>query len=216
MPFEEYKSRVRIVRDEEVVKKWVDDQSWKTEYVCLNLPEPLRLDNMEAVEKHFRETHKENIIKPVESHTLNGAAARVVAQPRPGAPGPQRLGRPAALPAPDRHGPQPAVRRARPAVLQGQQDPHACLRRAAALPRHDGDAGFRRREAASSITSTRIPSARAANWSKPWRRHPRRRPPQPPEPRRRRRRQPESAAADAGTDRRHRGFALADPSGPRH
>jgi hypothetical protein len=31
---------------------------------------------MEAVEKHFRETHKENIIKPVESHTLGGAAAR--------------------------------------------------------------------------------------------------------------------------------------------
>jgi hypothetical protein len=76
MPFEEYKSRVRIVRDEEVVKKWVDDQSWKTEYVCLNMPEPLKLPDMEAVEKHFRETHKENIIKPVETYTLTGAAAR--------------------------------------------------------------------------------------------------------------------------------------------
>jgi hypothetical protein len=81
MPFEEYKSRVRIVRDEEVVKKWVDDQSWKTEYVCLNLPEPLRMPTMEAVEKHFRETHKENIIKPVDSHTLNGAAARALRSP---------------------------------------------------------------------------------------------------------------------------------------
>ena len=81
MPFEEYKSRVRIVRDEEVVKKWVDDQSWKTEYVCLNLPEPLRLENMEAVEKHFRETHKENIIKPVESYSLTGAAARALRSP---------------------------------------------------------------------------------------------------------------------------------------
>jgi hypothetical protein len=81
MPFEEYKSRVRIVRDEETVKKWVDDQSWKTEYLCLNLPEPLRLDTMEAVEKHFRETHKENIIKPVESHVLNGGAARSLRSP---------------------------------------------------------------------------------------------------------------------------------------
>ena len=81
MPFEEYKSRVRIVREEEVVKKWVDDQSWKTEYVCLNLPEPLRLDSMEAVEKHFRETHKENIIKPVDSHVLTGAAARALRSP---------------------------------------------------------------------------------------------------------------------------------------
>jgi hypothetical protein len=76
MPFEVYKSRVRIVRDEAVVKKWVEDQSVKTEYVCLNLPEPLRLETMEAVEKHFREVHKENIIKQVDTCTLNGTAAR--------------------------------------------------------------------------------------------------------------------------------------------
>lgn len=76
MPFDVYKSRVKIVRDEEVVKKWVEDQSWKTEYICLNLPEPVRLNSMEAVEKHFRETHRENIIKQVETHTMVGAAAR--------------------------------------------------------------------------------------------------------------------------------------------
>jgi hypothetical protein len=39
------------------------------------------LENMEAVEKHFRETHKENIIKPADSHTLSGAAARVLRSP---------------------------------------------------------------------------------------------------------------------------------------
>ena len=78
MPFEAFKAKVRIVRDEAVVKQWVDEQSWKTEYLCLNLPEPVKLPNMEAVEKHFRETHKENIIKPVESHRLNGAAARAL------------------------------------------------------------------------------------------------------------------------------------------
>src|SRR3954452_2656114 len=50
MPFDMYKSRVKIVRDEAVVKKWVEDQSWKTEYICLNVPEPLRLTGMEAVE----------------------------------------------------------------------------------------------------------------------------------------------------------------------
>lgn len=76
LPFEVYKARVKIVRDEEVVKKWIDDQSWKTEYVCLNMPEPMKLASMEAVEKHFRETHKENIIKPVEMHTMSGTAAR--------------------------------------------------------------------------------------------------------------------------------------------
>jgi len=81
MPFDVYKARVKIVRDEEVVKKWVDDQSWKTDFVCLNLPEAVRLDNMEAVEKHFRETHKDNIIKPVDIHRLGGAAARALRCP---------------------------------------------------------------------------------------------------------------------------------------
>jgi hypothetical protein len=81
MPFEVYKSRVKIVRDEEVVKKWVDDQSWKTEFICLNLPEAVRLGSMEAVERHFRETHKENIIKQVESHRMNGQAARSLRSP---------------------------------------------------------------------------------------------------------------------------------------
>ena len=42
MPFEMFKARVKIVRDEAVVKKWVEDQSFKTEYVCLNMPEPLQ------------------------------------------------------------------------------------------------------------------------------------------------------------------------------
>ena len=59
----------------------VDGQSWKTEFVCLNMPEPLRLPDRAAVEKHFREVHKENIIKPVESHRLVGTAARSLRSP---------------------------------------------------------------------------------------------------------------------------------------
>ena len=81
MPFDAFKSRVRIVSDEAVVKKWIEDRSFKTEFVALNVPEPLRLDSREAVEKHFRETHKENIIKQVESHTLGGVAARNLRSP---------------------------------------------------------------------------------------------------------------------------------------
>src|SRR5882672_7506789 len=63
MPFDVFKSRVKIVKDEAVVKKWVEDQSWKTEYICLNVPEPLKLPNREEVEKHFRQTHLATIIK---------------------------------------------------------------------------------------------------------------------------------------------------------
>jgi len=78
MPFDAFKARVKIVKDEAVVKKWIDDQSFKTEYVVLNVPEPLKLANMEEVEKHFRSVHKDNIIKSVDSHVLGGVAARAL------------------------------------------------------------------------------------------------------------------------------------------
>jgi hypothetical protein len=76
MPFDMFKSRVKIVKDEEVVKKWVEEQSFKTEYTVLNVPEPLKLPSMEEVEKHFRTVHKDTIIKSVESHTVAGVPSR--------------------------------------------------------------------------------------------------------------------------------------------
>jgi hypothetical protein len=76
MHFETFKSKVRIVRDEAVVKKWLDDQSWKTEFVCLNMPESLKLATREEVEKHFRQVHLANIIKPVETHRITGTVGR--------------------------------------------------------------------------------------------------------------------------------------------
>ena len=76
MPFDFFKSRVRIVRDEAVVKKWIEDQSWKTDYTCLNVPEPLKVGTREDVEKHFRATHLSSIIKTVESHEISGTASR--------------------------------------------------------------------------------------------------------------------------------------------
>ena len=81
MPFEMFKARVKIVREEAVVKKWIEDQSTKTEYACLNVPEALKLGSREDVDKHFREVHLANIIKPVERHTLSGPASRQLRSP---------------------------------------------------------------------------------------------------------------------------------------
>jgi hypothetical protein len=81
MPFDAFKARVRIVRDEEVVKKWVEEQSWKVEFVCLNVPDAPRLANRESVAQHFRETHLGAIIRPVESHNLNGVPAQNLRSP---------------------------------------------------------------------------------------------------------------------------------------
>lgn len=76
MPFDMFKARVKIVRDEAVVKQWVEEQSWKIEYTCLNVPEPLKLQSRAEVEQHFRATHKDTIIKSIESHVVSGVAAR--------------------------------------------------------------------------------------------------------------------------------------------
>ncbi len=81
MPFEAFKARVKIVKDPVVVKKWIEDQSFKTEYNCLNVPEPLKLPSREEVEKHFRQVHLGAIVKQVESHTLSGPAARQLRSP---------------------------------------------------------------------------------------------------------------------------------------
>ncbi len=76
MPFDAFKARVKIVKDEAVVKKWIEEQSFKTEYNALNVAEPLKLPTMEEVEKHFRATHKDAIIKQVEKHTVSGVVSR--------------------------------------------------------------------------------------------------------------------------------------------
>ncbi len=78
MPFDVFKSRVKIVKDEAVVKKWVEEQSHKTEFTALNVPEPLKLATMDDVEKHFRATHKDAIIKAVETHIVAGAPSRTL------------------------------------------------------------------------------------------------------------------------------------------
>jgi len=78
MPFDMFKARVKIVKDEEVVKKWIEEQSFKTIYHCLNVPEPLDLGTLEEVEQHFRATHKDAIIKAVENVTITGVASRAL------------------------------------------------------------------------------------------------------------------------------------------
>ncbi|MFM2082514.1 MAG: hypothetical protein RL380_1205 [Verrucomicrobiota bacterium] len=76
MPFEAFKANVKIVKDEAIVKKWLEDQSFKTEYLCLNVAEAPRLATLEEVEKHFRETHVATIIKSVDTAKISGVAAR--------------------------------------------------------------------------------------------------------------------------------------------
>lgn len=78
LPFDVYKGRVRIVRDEAVIKQWLQEQSFKAEYTCLNVPEALKLHSREEVERHFREVHLPNVVRTVEACTLHGPAAHAL------------------------------------------------------------------------------------------------------------------------------------------
>ncbi len=81
LPFEAFKARVKIVKDEAVVKKWIEDHSFKTDFNCLNVPESLKLGSREELEKHFRQVHMPNLVKSVDGHLVSGPAARQLRSP---------------------------------------------------------------------------------------------------------------------------------------
>lgn len=78
LPFDAYKARVKIVREEAIVKKWLEDQSFRNEFTCLNIPETIKLGTREEVEQHFKATHLPNVVKSVDSFTVAGAAAQTL------------------------------------------------------------------------------------------------------------------------------------------
>lgn len=70
LSLEEFKSRVRVVKDEAAVKQWLESQSHRLQYVTLNTPEPVSLNSRAEVETHFRETHAAVVVKPTEQWKL--------------------------------------------------------------------------------------------------------------------------------------------------
>ena len=82
LPFDVYKSRVKIVRDDETVKQWIEQQSFKTDYIALNLPEEAKLETLESVRAHFREHHAANLITSVDNVALKGSIYTKKSPPR--------------------------------------------------------------------------------------------------------------------------------------
>jgi hypothetical protein len=75
MPFEMFKSRIKTVKDEALVKQWIEELSFRTEYVCLNVPEPVRLPDRESAARHFHEHHAAGVVEIVEKHAVPGPMA---------------------------------------------------------------------------------------------------------------------------------------------
>lgn len=70
LPFDIFKSKVRIVKDEASVKAWLESQSSRLQYTALNVPEATTLMSMAEVEAHFMRTHAANLIKEVDHYAL--------------------------------------------------------------------------------------------------------------------------------------------------
>jgi hypothetical protein len=136
---------------------------FKTEYTVLNVPEPLKLANLEEVEKHFRALHKEMIVKPVESLVVAGVPSRNLRNH-----GLQQLIREEweeqkRFSAGSRHRLEQGIRVARPAIFSRSTRPSRTSAWRARnfwtlKPRR-----FRKPSGALSATSMRIQNARAGN-----------------------------------------------------
>ncbi len=82
VPFEEFKSRVRIVREPEVVQKWLESLKWKTLIAVRNAPEPTVLATREEAAAHFQTHFAESAVKELTRVTLPGSAASALRSPR--------------------------------------------------------------------------------------------------------------------------------------
>ena len=78
MAFDSYKARVRMVRDEESIQKWRDEQSSQDVYFPLETPEgtePVPLKNLAEVTEHFQKNHAAAAIIDAGDHfTVPGSA----------------------------------------------------------------------------------------------------------------------------------------------
>lgn len=70
LPFDVFKSKVRIVKDEASVKAWLESQSSRLQYTALNVPEPKTLLTLAEVEAHFLQTHAATLLKEVDHYFL--------------------------------------------------------------------------------------------------------------------------------------------------
>lgn len=82
MPFEKFKSRIRIVKDEEAINAWLEQAKWKTEYVTRKAETEQAFTKRDEVEAHFREQHLNDAVEEVEVCEVSGENAKTMANPR--------------------------------------------------------------------------------------------------------------------------------------
>ena len=82
MPFEKFKSRIRIRKEEEAVQAWLEQAKWKTQYVTKKCESEVTFEKREEVDKHFRESHLADVVEEMDSLTVSGESARTMSDPK--------------------------------------------------------------------------------------------------------------------------------------
>ncbi len=82
MPFEKFKSRIRIVKEEAAINAWLEQAKWKTEYVTRKAETERAFAKRDEVEAHFREQHLKDAVEEVEVCEVSGENAKTMANPR--------------------------------------------------------------------------------------------------------------------------------------
>lgn len=79
VPFDLYKSRIRMLRDEESIQRWKDEQSSRDEFQVIQAEdgqEPVKLTSQREVEEHFRKHHASTAVAAVSDQaTLSASVA---------------------------------------------------------------------------------------------------------------------------------------------
>ena len=81
MHFERFKSNVKIVHGEEVVAKWLEEQSWTTEYTDKANPEADKLHSIEEVQEHFKQHHMAGAVEEVKHAEVSGDSQKQGSRP---------------------------------------------------------------------------------------------------------------------------------------
>ncbi len=82
MPFEKFKSRIRVVKEEEAVNAWLEQAKWRVVWKSLQSEESVEFARRDEVQAHFREHHAATVAEEVDAAMITGETAKALREPR--------------------------------------------------------------------------------------------------------------------------------------
>ena len=82
MPFEKFKSRIRIIKEEEAIKTWLEQAKWKIQFVSEKAEAEVVFEKREDVEAHFRGNHLADVVEEVDHLSISGESAKAMHDPK--------------------------------------------------------------------------------------------------------------------------------------